>query len=153
MEITTLTSEAIYYNTPYWKLLLKVSISATFLLFLLWMTNFFSKTTTNCCPAAQTLTSTITTSFVLHESPLIPANQITLTFAATTDYLANPGIGWQETKDFAHPNYPKPSAIADASTIGLYSTQSQAFSIGHPLMRICRKPSPRAGNSLSGSIT
>ena len=103
MEITTLTSGAIYYNTPYWKLLLKVSISATFLLFLLWMTNFFSNTTTNGCPATQTLTSPITTSFVLHESPLIPANQITVTFAATTDYLVNPGIGWQETKDFAHP--------------------------------------------------
>lgn len=107
MEITTLTSGAIYYNTPYWKLLLKVSISATFLIFLLWMTNFFSNTSTNCCPATQTLTSPITTSFVLHESPLIPANQITVTFAATTDYLVNPGIGWQETKDFAHPKLPE----------------------------------------------
>lgn len=39
--------------------------------------------------------------------PPTDSKQITITFDTVDDYLANPGIGWQEDRDFEHPLLPE----------------------------------------------
>lgn len=93
-------------------LFLKLTVTSLVILILIWIATFASQNLAFCCLSTTNLFKISSAAAMPIDSSVnqtIPdiSNQVNITFPATNDYLANPGIGWQETTTITQPRLPE----------------------------------------------